>query len=310
MPRDPDPLTLRLFVAACETGSLAGAATRESMVPSAASKRIAALEARLGLPLLARGRRGIEPTAAGEALLRQAREVLGALGRLHAELDGFGGGVQGSVRIAASVSALAEDLPDDVAAFLERHPSVRVSLDERPSERVVAEVALGGADVGVAWDAVGARGLRARPYRSDHLCVVTPPDHPLASARSIRFADTFGHPSVSVAPGGLVDMLMQRQAALLGHVLAHRMLVSSLDAAVRIVAAGLGLVILPGEAAAVQVAASRTVMRPLDEPWAERRFVVLTRDEAATPPAARLLTEHLGRAAVAGPRATQNISLR
>ena len=108
----------------------ARAAARDSLVASAVSKRIAAIEREIGTPLLVRGRRGIEPTAAGEALLRQARDVLGAMERMRAEISEFATGVQGSVRVMASVSALAERLPDDIASFLARYKSVRVSLDE------------------------------------------------------------------------------------------------------------------------------------------------------------------------------------
>ncbi len=290
-----DPVTLRLFVAVCETGSIARAAGREALVASAVSKRIGAIEDRLGTPLLVRGRRGVEPTPAGDALLRQAREVLGALERLEAELDGFAGGVQGSVRVAASVSALAEDLPDDVAAFLAAHPALRVSLDERPSQDVVRDVRAGSAELGVAWDAVDAQGLAAVPYRRDHLQVIVPPTHPLAGRARVAFVDTLGHPSVALAGAGLVGRLMQREAALHGRTLSHRMQVSSLDACLRIVAAGMGLAILPAESAAVQARARHLVMRPLDEPWAERRFVVLSREPATLPGAARRLREHLGR---------------
>lgn len=148
MSREPSPRPRRaapLFVAVCEERSLARAAVRESIVASALSKRMAAIEARLGTAVLVRSRRGLEPTPAGHALLRQAREVLGALDRLEAELDGFAAGVLGSVRIAASVSALAEDLPDDVAAFIDAHPALGVSIDERDSLAVVLDVRTGAA---------------------------------------------------------------------------------------------------------------------------------------------------------------------
>ncbi len=68
MQSDFDPVTLRLFVAVCEEGNIARAAEREAIVASAVSKRIAAVEAQIGAPLLVRRRRGIEPTAAGLAL--------------------------------------------------------------------------------------------------------------------------------------------------------------------------------------------------------------------------------------------------
>ena len=118
MARDFDPVTLRLFVAVCEEASIARAAARESLVASAVSKRIAAVEADIGTPLLVRGRRGIEPTAAGQALLRQARQVLSVMARMHAELSEFATGVQGSVRVVAAPSVLAEKLPGDIGTFL------------------------------------------------------------------------------------------------------------------------------------------------------------------------------------------------
>jgi DNA-binding transcriptional LysR family regulator len=97
-----DPVTLRLFVAVCEERNIARAAEREAIVASAVSKRVAAIEAEVGAPLLVRGRRGIEPTAAGQALLRQAREVLSTMARMHAELSDFASGTQGSVRLVAA----------------------------------------------------------------------------------------------------------------------------------------------------------------------------------------------------------------
>ena len=301
MNRHFDPLTLRLFIAVCEERNIARAAAREALVASAVSKRIAAIEQQLGAPLLVRGRRGISPTPAGQTLLRQAREVLGAMERMHAELSEFASGVQGSVRVAASVSALAEWLPDDVAAFMAQHQAVRVSLSEHVGNEVVREVREGAADLGVVWDVVDARGLRTAPYRADHLGVVMPPSHPLSKRKRITFADTLEHASVGVSPGGLMDTLLRRQAALLGRAMTHRMQVSSLDAGVRIVAAGLGLAVLPCEAAAPQIGASRLILRPLDEPWAERRFVIVSREDEWLSAAARLLVAHLSAKAGVAP---------
>ncbi|MFY9510653.1 MAG: LysR family transcriptional regulator, partial [Rubrivivax sp.] len=214
MARELDPVTLRLFVAVCEERNIARAAAREALVASAVSKRIAAIEAQVGAALLVRGRRGIEPTAAGEVLLRQARELLGAMQRMQAELSEFATGVQGSVRLVASVSALAEQLPDDIAAFLARHQAVRVSLDERLSTEIVRSVREGSADLGVLWDIADLAGLHTLPYRSDHLCVVLHAAHPLAGRKRLRFAETLEHASIGVAPGGMMEAMLRRQAAL------------------------------------------------------------------------------------------------
>ena len=294
-----DPVTLRLFVAVCEERSIAKAAEREAIVASAVSKRIAAIEREIGAPLIVRGRRGILPTAAGETLLRQAREVLGIMERMSAELSEFATGVQGSVRVAASVSALAEDLPDDIAAFLNAYQSVRVSLDERVSPEIVRSVAEGVTDVGVLWDAADLRGLQQRPYRCDHLQVALHASHPLAHRRRLHYAETLDQVSIGVSPSGMMDAMLRRQAALLGRTPNQRIQVSSLEAACRIVAAGLGIAILPHEAVVSHATSSGLAMVPLADAWARRRFVVCSRPGAALPAAARLLIEHLEARALA-----------
>lgn len=291
--RPIDPVSLQHFVAVCEEGSIARAAARESLVASALSKRIAALESETGVALLVRRRRGVEPTAAGQALLARAREVLGALDAMRAELGAFGGGVQGSVRVLASPSVLAERLPEDIADFMAQHAGIRIGLDERMSPDIVRSVREGSADLGVLWDRIDLTDLEVLPYRSDRLFVALPPSHALARRPSLRFADTLDQASINVVPGGQMDQLLRRQAALLGRVPAHRMQVSTIDTAARLVAAGLGLAILPVDAAAPHAGAGRLALVPLAEPWAVRRFVVVTRPPPMQSAAARLLARHL-----------------
>src|SRR6478752_7283747 len=110
-----DPLSLRLFVAVCEERNIAIAAEREAIVPSAVSKRISQMEEQTGTQLLERGRRGVTVTPAGEVLWRYARESLALLDRMQAELGAFAEGVQGHVRVFASMSAVAQFLPEDVS---------------------------------------------------------------------------------------------------------------------------------------------------------------------------------------------------
>ena len=125
------------------------------------------------------------------------------------------------------------------------------------------------------------------------------PAHPLARRPSLRYADTLATDVVGVAVGGLMDQMLRRQAALLGTVPVYRMQVSNMDAACRVVAAGLGLAILPREVAVPHAGAGRLALVPLDEPWAERRLVIASRPEPLRSASARLLTQHLRQAAAA-----------
>jgi len=90
-----------------------------------------------------------------------------------------------------------------------------------------------------------------------------------------------------------MEQLLRRQAALVGRLPTYRMQVSSLDAACRLVKAGLGLAILPLEAATPHAGAGQLALVPLAEPWAARRFVVVTRAEPLISSSARLLAGHL-----------------
>lgn len=293
MARPLDPVSLRLFVAVCENGSMARAAEREALVSSALSKRIAALEAELGVPLLVRRRRGVEPTPAGETLLRQAREVLGAMERMCAEIRDFGAGAQGNVRVLASPSALAARLPADIASFMAEFPSVRVTLDERVTPDLVRNVREGAADLSVLWDRADLSGLRAVPYRDDRLCVAMPRSHSLARRRSLRFDEALDKITIGVATGGLLDTMLRRQAGLSGRLPEYRIQVSGIDAACQLVGAGLGLAIMPHAGAALHADARQLRLVPLSDAWAARRIVICTRPEPLLSATARRLVEHL-----------------
>ncbi|MGB7301138.1 MAG: LysR family transcriptional regulator [Burkholderiaceae bacterium] len=286
-------MTLRLFVAVCEERSIARAAEREAIVASAVSKRISAIETEIGAPLLVRRRRGIEPTEAGRTLLRQSREVLSSMARMHAELSDFATGAQGNVRILASSSVLAEHLSDDIGNFLLRHPHVRVSLDERVSAEVVRGVREGAAEIGILWDLSDLSGLTSIPYRRDRLCLATPKQHSLGKRKRISFADALEHVTVVAAPGGMLDLLLRREAARLGKILVNRIQVSSLDAATRMVAAGLGLAVLPREAVQTYASGHGINLIPLTDLWAERRFAICYKADGSSTATTRLLVEAL-----------------
>jgi DNA-binding transcriptional LysR family regulator len=288
-----DPVTLRLFVAVCEERNIARAGEREAIVASAISKRLAQVEADVGVPLLKRGRRGIEPTAAGEVFLRQARDVLGTMERMHAELSEFATGAQGSVRVLASISALTEHLPDDVGAFLAAHRAVRVSLEERVSPEIVRGVREAAADFGVCWDAGNLEGLKTLPYRSDHLCVVMLPAHPLAKKKSVAFVDALPYEQIEISPGSIVQATLRRAAERANLPLRHRIQVSTFDAACRNIAAGLGIAVVPREVAQTYARTSGLRLVPLTDPWAERRFVICMRSREGLTASARLLADYL-----------------
>ncbi|PTM39875.1 LysR substrate-binding domain-containing protein [Bosea sp. 124] len=298
--RSFDPVSLRLFIAVCEERNIAAAARREAIVPSAVSKRISQMEDEAGVALLERGRRGVALTPAGETLCRYARDMLHLLDRMRAELGAFAEGVQGHVRVFGSKSAVAQFLPQDIGVFAQRYREVRVSLEEREIWEVVRGVEEGRADIGVCWDAVDLRGLDALPYHRDRLAVIVHPDHPLAGLDQLAFEDTLDYEHVDIVGRSIMTTTQRNAAATAGKPLRHRIQVSTVDAACRIVAAQLALAIVPREeAGAIQEALGLRIV-PLRNGWAKRQFVIATRSAGLSLPA-QLLVQSLRDSALAVP---------
>src|SRR5258707_12264339 len=93
-----DLLSLKLFVAVCESKSISRAAAREHIGASAVSKRISDLEGPVKAPLFHRTTKGLDPTASAQALLRHARSAIGDLQRLESELPEHATRPSGRVR--------------------------------------------------------------------------------------------------------------------------------------------------------------------------------------------------------------------
>jgi DNA-binding transcriptional LysR family regulator len=297
--RDLDITTLRLLVAVCEHQSIARAAEQAHIAASAISKRIAQMEADVGMKLLVRGRRGVQPTSAGRAVLEHARTVLFTMDRIESDLSAYGGGLRGHVRLLASPSAMAEALPDDVAAFM-RAPAnrnIKVDIEERLTREIAQALREGSASVGVCWHNTDLGELDHRPYRDDDLALAVHPDHALARRKSLAFEETLDFQHVGQPPASSVQIMLQRAAARAGRTIDYRVVVSNFDAAFRVVAANLAVGVIPLQVGKQYAPVRKVKMVPLTDSWAHRPFVVCFRDHDALQPAAQRLVDHLVRAA-------------
>ena len=293
--RDLDLTTLRLFVHVCETGNMRRAAQAANMVSSAVSKRLAQLEDTVGARLLLRKRHGVAPTPAGETLLQHARSMLMSARLIERDMAGHAAGLQGRVSVLATASVMAESLADHIARFLQEpaHRNIQVDLEERISPEVVRGIREGMAALGICWDAAETGLLHTRTYTHDHLCVAVRHDHPLARHESLSLADTLDHEHVIMPIHSAVEVMLQREAGLLGKRLMHRVIVTNFEAALRVVRAGLAIAVVPREVTPLHAQAWGLKILTLTAPWARRRFVLCHRGEDTLTPAARLLLEAL-----------------
>lgn len=281
---------LRLVAAIADSGSLTRAAELVHLAPSSASHRLTQLEAALGVPLFARHARGLTPTPAGESLLRHARQVFAQLEQMHADLAPYASGLHSQVTVFANTNAINCFLPGDLGDFLREHPQVRVSLEEQPSPAIIQAVASGQVELGVVAAEAGLAGLETRPYRLDRLVLIVAPDHSLATHRELAFADVLGEPFVCLHAGSAIHTFMMNHAARLGGRLDVRIQVRSFNAVCRMVAAGVGIGMVPRSAVGNSDGVS--VIEIVDA-WAPRDLQLCVRSRATLTPAAAALFDHL-----------------
>lgn len=295
-----DPTSLSLFIAVVEEGTIAAAAEREHIAAPAVSKRISQLEDLLRTQLLTRTYKGVEPTAAGLALLNLARRAVHYLDDVQAQMSDYAGGTRGQVRIFANISAINQFLPTDLASFLEQHPQVQVHLEERNSTVTPKAVAENAADIGIFTTMQHGESVETLPYRADHLSLIVRNDHPLATRRRIRFADTLDWDYVGLRTGSAINMQLTKAAAELDRQLRLRIQVTGFDALCQMVSAGLGIAIAPQNLTKLYVKRLGIKEIPLEDEWARRELSICVRSQAALSPAAMLLVAHLqARASVA-----------
>ncbi|MGU7774729.1 LysR family transcriptional regulator [Burkholderia sp. MR1-5-21] len=266
-----DPYSLELFISVVQEGSIARAASRNHIAPSALSRRIADLEAAMGVPLLIRSPSGVALSEAGRHAFSRAVSVHDQLQSLAREVQSLSGQVAGIVRLYANASAIVGFLPERLKAFQARYPLVQIALTEQISDEVIRACMDDRADVGISASSKTPGGLESWHFADDPLMVVLPPGHELAALVAPTFGDVIRFPLVALQAGGSLDQLLRERADAARMPLRLSVTVNSFDAQCRMVEAGLGIGIVPTSAASAFAGSHGFVRRPLDETWATGR---------------------------------------
>jgi len=288
-----DLVDLNLFVAIAEARSITAGAGSAALALASASARIKRMEETLGVPLLARRRRGVELTAAGESLLAHARVVLADVEALQGDLAAFARGARTTVHMLANTAGLSEHLPKVLASFLVAHPDVSIAVDERDSPQIGQAIASGAADLGLAIGEAVAGHLAQFPFCDDELVIVTALDDTLARRRRVAFADVLERDFAGLPEGSVLQDHIAGHAARLGRKLRLRARMKTFDAVCQMVEAGVGIAVMPAAAARRAATTLRIARVRLSDSWATRRLVVCARSFTALPRPARLLVQHL-----------------
>jgi DNA-binding transcriptional LysR family regulator len=280
-----------------EARSITNGANRVHLALASASARIKGLEEALGVSLLERGRRGVELTPAGESLLDHARIVMHNVDALRGDLASFASGARASVHLLANTSGLSEYLPKALAAFLAEHPRISIDVEERESGEIAHAIAIGAADLGLAAEHALPDSIERISFSEDRLVLVAARQDELANRRQVDFREVVERDFVGLITSSALHAHVSGHAAKLGARMRFRARLNNFDAIGQMVAAGIGVAVMP-EVAARRCARSMKInVVRIRDAWANRRLAICARSFKALPKPAQQLVEHLRKSA-------------
>lgn len=246
------------------------------------------LEEALGGRLFDRSTRSVALTPVGAQLLPGVERLLG-------ELDATIGGLRDSVArargrvVLAALPSIASSLvPLAVARARRINPDILVSVRDAVAGRIAGMVAGGEVDFGLSGRPEGAAGLAFEPLRVDRMVAACPASHPLASRRRVSWAELASEPFISMSRDSSVRRLVEEATAAAGRRHDPAYEVVYLTTAVAMVAAGLGIAVLPATAlSALALDGVRTL--PVVGPVVKREIGILTLRGRTLSPAASFL---------------------
>jgi len=183
---------LTTFVAVAEELHFRRAAERLHLAQPSVSQQIRTLEAELGTPLFERNRRGASLTAAGAALLPEARQVLTRAEHAANVTRATGAGVRGRLRVSLTRSLTGGVAGAIVDAYRARYPEVDVDLSVGSTMIHVEQLLAGDIDVGFVRPPLEEPGLEELVLGREPMVCVLPKGHPLTKRSRVRPSDMLG----------------------------------------------------------------------------------------------------------------------
>ncbi|ALL74494.1 hypothetical protein AD006_02625 [Pseudonocardia sp. EC080610-09] len=280
---------LQYFLAVADRLSVTDAARELQMAQAALSQAVTKLERRLGVALFDRSRRRLRLTAAGAALVPEARLIVGRTRELGAVVAG--GSTRTPLRIGCIPSAVSGLLPDVLPGFLAGHPEVLPLVHEMGQRAQVEALRAGAVDVGVCRMLVSGDGIEVVRLADEPLTCLLPVSHPLADAGPVDLADLAGESFVCFPRDHAPVAHDTIVAACVRAGFSPRVTQEAVNdqSVLGVVASGLAVAIVPRATTRLRMAG--VVARPLSDPLAVTPLSVLVGPVSA--PAGRALRDEL-----------------
>jgi DNA-binding transcriptional LysR family regulator len=282
---------LRYAVAIADNGTFTAAAAACFVAQPSLSHAIGNLEAELRIALFHRIGRRVTLTAAGEAFVPAAREVLRTLETLRATVDAVAGVTAGRLDLVALPSLAVDPVTPLVGAFRAAHPGVTVRLAHPDdTDDLIALIRSGESEVGITELPISAAGLTSRQLGRQELVAIFPPGSPRRARRDL--AELARHRLVTQPPGTSTRDALDAAFAALGLSVAVAVETDQREAIVPLVLAGAGVGVVPRPMATLAASQGAAVSSLRPALW--RQLGLVHRNATLSPAAGAFIDIALG----------------
>ena len=204
------------FVAVADAGTISAAASELSISQSALSRRLQQFERDLGAQLLVRTNDGIELTDAGREVLAASRRLVDQYAQMRNGLAERNELANGRISVGGGATATSFIFPACIARLHADHPGLTFYVREAGSHQVADDVAQGRLDLGIVTSPLlDITGIDTEPLLTDHIVLVAPHDHALASSTT-TLRDLAETPLIGFEPNSAIRTLIDAALASAG----------------------------------------------------------------------------------------------
>lgn len=285
---------LRYIDQVARLGSIRRAAAVLNVASSAVNRQILKLEADIGTPLFERIGNGVRPTAAGDYVIRHARETLARWQTVRSEISALAGDIHGEVRIVSIPAPLVRILPRAIEATARRHPHITFRvIDASPADHA-EEMRARRPDIAIlfvdrrhsGYDIVARIGMR--------IGAIMRPDHALASRSEVTLTDCAAYPVAMLSDPWILNAAAEAEFIHSGAQFRSVMLTNSLPMTKEVLRAGIGIGFFTPAGFIEELQSGELVHIPLAEPELSRSEIgVLIHRERQSWPAVRAVAKAL-----------------
>lgn len=291
---------LESFAAVAREGSFTRAARRLALSQPALTITINQFEDIVGVKLFDRTTRRVSLTPLGAEFLPTAERLLADFQSTVEDVRAVAQRRRGRVNVATLPSFAVKLMPEIVKRFTESYPAITVHLHDSNASGVHRRVLRGEVDFGLSSMWEPDQDLAFEPLLRDSFGLVCRRDHPLATETApLPWAALAGHRFLGLAQDTGIRPLLHQVRGLPDDVRAPQVVVSNVATLEGMLAAGVGVTVLP-ELAVPDHHRAGFVFRHLVDPPVVRETCLITRRGRSLTPAAESMREHIVRALAEG----------